>query len=143
MSGDKVFIDTNILVYAYDVSAGGKHEAARKLVAGLWISGLGVVSTQVLQEFYVTATRKLPKPIDPKAAQDIVRDLLEWEVVTVDGEMILAAMDLHRSHGLSFWDALIIVAAGKAGCELLMSEDLSSGGSIGGVTLQNPLVNSR
>jgi len=138
MSGDRVFVDTNILVYAYDSSAGIKNREARKILADLWASGLGVLSTQVLQEFFVTVTRKLPKFMDPGIARNVVRDLLNWEVVTVDGDTILDAIDLYRSQGWSFWDSLIIAAAGKGGCALLLSEDLSSGQRVGKVTIRNP-----
>jgi predicted nucleic acid-binding protein len=138
MSANKTFIDTNILVYAYDVSAGIRHETAKKLLAGLWNSGLGVISTQVLQEFYVTITRKLPKAINPRIAKEIVTDLLEWEVVTIEGPMILDAMELNQKHSFSFWDSLIIAAAEKAGCTLLLSEDLASGRSIGKIKIKNP-----
>jgi predicted nucleic acid-binding protein len=138
MSGDRVFVDTNILVYAYDVSAGAKSQRARKILTDLWGSGLGVVSTQVLQEFFVTVTRKLPKHMDLDAARDIIADLLKWDAVIVDGAMILDAIDLQKSHGYSFWDSLIIVAAEKGGCVLLLSEDLSSEHTIGSITIKNP-----
>ena len=138
MSGDKVFVDTNILIYAYDISAGIRHETAKKLLARLWNSGQGVISTQVLQEFYVTATRKLPKVIDPLVAKEIVTDLLEWELATIEGPMILEAMELSQKHSFSFWDSLIIVAAQKADCTLLLSEDLSSGRTIGKLKIKNP-----
>jgi predicted nucleic acid-binding protein len=137
-SADKVFIDTNILVYAYDTSAGIKHQKARKILADLWDSGLGVVSTQVLQEFFVTVTRKLPKRMDSAAARNVISDMLEWDLVAINGTMILDAIDLHRSHDYSFWDSLIVVAAERAGCALLLSEDLSAGHTIRGVTVQNP-----
>ena len=140
MSGDRVFIDTNVLVYGYDTSAGAKHQKARKILADLWGSGLGVVSTQVLQEFFVTVTRKLPKAMEPGAARAVVSDLLNWDVVTIDGTTILNAIDFHESHGYSFWDSLIVVAAEKGGCALLFSEDLSSGQTVGGVTIRNPFV---
>ena len=138
MSGDKVFVDTNILIYAYDISAGIRHETAKKLLARLWNSGQGVISTQVLQEFYVTATRKLPKVMDPLVAKEIVTDLLEWELATIEGPMILEAMELSQKHSFSFWDSLIIVAAQKADCTLLLSEDLSSGRTIGKLKIKNP-----
>lgn len=138
MSGDKTFVDTNILVYAYDRSAGSKRQKAQRVLAGLWKSGLGVVSTQVIQEFFVTVTRKLPNPIDVNTAKDIVNDFLKWNHVTVEGTMILDAIDLHRNHGYSFWDSLIIVAAQQADCKLLLSEDLASGHALAGVTIRNP-----
>ena len=140
MSGDKVFVDTNILVYAYDASAGPRQLGARQIVADLWNSGLGVLSTQVLQEFFVTVTQKLPKPLDLPRAREIVSDLLKWETITIDGDTILDAIDIHRDQGISFWDSLIIAAAGSAGCTLLYSEDLSSGRVIGRVTIQNPFT---
>jgi len=138
MSVDKVFIDTNILVYGYDTSAGNKYQKARKILKDLWDSGRGVVSTQVLQEFFVTVTRKLPRSMAPEAARNIVSDLLKWEVVAIDGAAILDAIDLHKSHGYSFWDSLIVVAAKKANCPILLSEDLSSGHMVGALTIQNP-----
>ena len=83
MSGDRTFVDTNVLVYAYDMSAGAKRLKARKIVADLWESGLGVVSTQVLQEFFVTVTRKLPRDMDLSAARGIVSDLMKWDLVVI------------------------------------------------------------
>ena len=138
MSGDRTFIDTNILVYAYDASAGAKHLAARQILADLWNSGCGVVSMQVLEEFFVTVTRKLPKPLDLSRAREIVIDMLKWETATIDGDTILDAIDLHRDHGISFWDSLILAAAASAGCTLLYSEDLSSGRIVARINIKNP-----
>ena len=89
MTEDKVFLDTNIIIYAYDLTAGEKHKIAKKIVLDLWNSGLGIISTQVLQEFFVIATQKIPKPLDIKIAKEIMRDLLKWNVVVNDGESIL------------------------------------------------------
>lgn len=138
MSGDRTFVDTSVFVYAYDSSAGLKRQKAQAILADLWHSGRGVVSTQVLQEFFVTVTRKLPKTMEPAIARDVISDLLKWELVVVEGPMILDAISLHVNHGYSFWDSLILMAAGKAGCVFLLSEDLSSGQTIGGVTIRNP-----
>jgi len=138
MAGDKVFLDTNIIVYAYDVSAAEKHEIAKKIVLDLWDSGLGVISTQVLQEFFVTITQKIPKPMDKRVARDIVSDLLKWEVVVNDGESILEAAEILFQYGYSFWDSLIIAAAMKSGAEALLSENLAHGQTIDGVTIKNP-----
>ncbi len=140
MSGDKTFVDTNILVYAYDTSAGTKQVEARKVISDLWNSGLGVLSTQVLQEFFVTVTRKLPKPMIASQAREIVSDFMKWEVATVDGETILDAINLQKRKNLSLWDSLIIVAAGNAGCSLLLSEDLPSGIQFGSMEIRNPFV---
>lgn len=138
MSGDKTFLDTNVLVYAYDTSAGPKRQKAQEVVTDLWDSGLGIISTQVLQEFFVTVTRKLPRPMEHGAARDVVSDLMKWDPVVVEGTTIIEAIDLQKSHGYSFWDSLIIAAAGEAGCTLLLSEDLASGRTIAGITIKNP-----
>ncbi len=138
MIGDKVFLDTNIIVYAYDVSAAEKHEIAKKIVLDLWDSGLGVISTQVLQEFFVTITKKIPNPVDKRVARDIVSDLLKWEVVVNEGESVLEAADILLQYGYSFWDSLIIAAAIRSGADALLSEDLTHGQTIHGVTIKNP-----
>ncbi len=140
MSADRTFVDTNIIVYAYDRSAGAKHEKARKILVDLWKSGAGVISTQVIQEFFVTVTRKLPRPMEPESARKVVSDLLLWNHVTIEGAMILDAIDLHGKHGYSFWDSLIIIAAKQADCALLLSEDLAAGHKITGVTIKNPFA---
>ncbi|MFH1626220.1 MAG: PIN domain-containing protein [Pseudomonadota bacterium] len=138
MAGDKVFLDTNIIVYAYDVSAGEKHKTAKKVFVDLWDSGLGIISTQVLQEFFVNVTQKIPKPLDKILARDIVSDLSKWDVVINDGESILGAVDILLRYGYSFWDSLIIEAAIRSGVGILFSEDLSHGQIIDGVTIENP-----
>jgi predicted nucleic acid-binding protein len=140
MADDKVFVDTNILVYAYDSSAGDKHKIAQKEICGLWDSGLGLVSTQVLQEFYVCLTKKVPRPIDPGKARDIIQDLLQWKVIINDGPSILEAIDLQTKHRLGFWDALILQAAVKGGAGILLSEDFESGRLIGRVRFRNPFL---
>ena len=137
MPGAKVFLDTNVIIYAYDVSAGEKRERAKKILVDLWDSGQGLLSIQVLQEFFVSVTRKIPQPLALKEAQHIVNDLLTWEVVVNDGDSILEAIELHSSHKYSFWDSLIIQAAIKGGASLLLSEDLSGGQTIRGVTIKN------
>ena len=134
------FVDTNILVYAEDADAGAKREAARRLVTGLWETRQGVVSVQVLQELYVTLTRKLAKPLPPEPAGRIVEEYLSWTVVANTGSLLLAALDLHRSAKLSFWGAMIVQAAREAGCDRLYSEDLNAGQRYGGVEVVNPFV---
>jgi len=140
MKGIKAFLDTNIIIYAYDTSAGDKHQKARDLLAGLWESGLGMVSTQVLQEFYVTVTRKIPKPLDLATARDIIADFLTWDVVLNDGDAILKAIDVQEKHGFSFWDSMVIAAAISGGASVLLTEDLSDGQKIGGVEIRNPFA---
>ncbi len=138
MSGDKIFLDTNIIIYAYDVTAGHKHETAKRIYVDLWDSGCGVISIQVLQEFFVTVTRKIESPLDIRLAKDIVSDLLKWDVVVNDGELILDAIDIFSRFGYSFWDSLIIAAALKSGSSTLWTEDLSHRQTINGLTIENP-----
>lgn len=137
---DRVFVDTNILVYANDTSAGDKHEKAKKIVADLWASGLGVLSTQVLQEFYNAVTRKVPKPLPIEQARKQVSDLSKWELVVVGVDDILDAIDIQERHGFSFWDCLIISTAVTGDAKVLMTEDLSDGQDIRGVRVTNPLI---
>jgi predicted nucleic acid-binding protein len=138
MPEDKTFIDTNIIIYAYDVTAGKKHETARIIISDLWDSGLGVISTQVLQEFFVNVVRKIPKPIDKQQAKEIVRDFLKWHVVVNTGDSIIDAIDICLRFGYSFWDSMIIEAAIKGGATVLISEDLQDGQVVSGVTIKNP-----
>lgn len=138
MKGDRIFLDTNVIVYAYDTSAGIKHRAAAAIMVDLWDSGLGLVSTQVLQELYVTVTGKIPKPLDTGRAGEIVRDLLKWDTIINDGETILDAMGIQSEYGYSFWDAMIIASAVKGGAKLLYTEDLTDGQKVKGVEIRNP-----
>ena len=136
----KYFVDTNILVYAHDASAGVKHERARALVEGLWHSRGGVISTQVLQDLSVNVRKKAAHPLDRQATRDLVSDYLAWHVVVNDGGAVLAALDLEDRYEVSFRDALIIHAAQVAGVEVLYSEDLSDGQRYGDVRVVNPLA---
>ena len=142
MPGDKIFLDTNVLIYAYDVSAGKKHEMAKTILMDLWNSGRGILSIQVLQEFFVNITKKVSKPLDIKTAKDIIKDLLKWDVVMIDGESLLEAVEIHIRHQYSFWDSMILKAAQKGGAVLLLSEDLMHGQTIDGVTIKNPFTDS-
>jgi predicted nucleic acid-binding protein len=136
---DRYFVDTNILMYAHDASAGPKHERAKALVEELWRDRNGVVSTQVLQELAVNLRRKAARPIDAKATRDIVADYLTWQVVVNSGESILDALDLEARYRISFWDALVLHAANASGAEVLYSEDLSDGQTYGSVRVVNPV----
>ena len=138
MPEHKAFIDTNIIIYAYDVTAGNKHETARIIITDLWDSGLGVISTQVLQEFFVNVVQKIPKPVDKQQAKEIVRDFLKWHVVVNTGDSIIDAIDICLRFEYSFWDSMIIEAAIKGGATVLISEDLQDGQVISGVTIKNP-----
>jgi predicted nucleic acid-binding protein len=135
---DRSFFDTNVLVYADDKAAPAKQRRAIDLVATHRRAGTGVVSLQVLQEYFVTVTRKLH--VDAKIARRKVELLAEFDVVAPDLDDVLAAIDLHRLHGFSFWDALVLRAAKQAGCKILFSEDFQSGRAIDGVQIVNPFV---
>ena len=138
MPGERVFVDTNILVYAYDADAGAKHDAARRVVRELWGSRSGSLSTQVLQEFYVTVTRKLPKPLSKRSARDVVSTYGAWPVHRPDVDDIVAASELEDRHRLAFWDALVVIAAQRSGATVLLSEDLQHGQRIIGLTIESP-----
>lgn len=140
MSGNKVFLDTNIIIYAYDISAGSKHEIARKIIIDLWESALGIISTQVLQEFFIIVTRKIPKPLDISSAKKIIENLLVWDVIINDGESILDAIDIQTKYNYTFWDSMIIQSAIRGGAELLLTEDLAEGKKVNGVMIKNPFV---
>lgn len=134
------FVDTNVLVYAHDCSAGKKHEQARALLEELWESGTGCLSLQVLQEFYVTVTQKVPKPISPDAAVEIIRALSHWRVHIPDVPDLFRAVEMQRLYRLSFWDAMILASAEALDCEILWSEDFNTGQKYGSVKVRNPFL---
>jgi len=140
MSAEPVreFVDTNVLVYAYDTSAGIKSERARELVAGLWRSGQGCLSLQVLQELFVTITRKVPKPMPAAGAAVLVEDLSQWTLHEPVRTDVLAAIELHRRKRISFWDALILQSARQLRCGTIWSEDLNAGQAFGAIRVRNP-----
>ena len=140
MKDGKVFIDTNIIVYAYDVSAGEKHNKAVAIMKDIWGTGRGIISGQVLQEFFVNVTRKIARPLDVLTAKDIVKDLLKLKTISIHGELILEAIDIHKEHKYSFWDSVIIAAAVEGGAGILLSEDLSDKHKIKGVVIKNPFA---
>ena len=131
------FFDTNVLLYTDDQSAPAKQRRALALWAEHRRSGTGVVSLQVLQEYFVAATRKLR--VEAGVARRKVELLAEFDVVRPDVTDILAAIDLHRLHGFSFWDALIVHAAKQAGCSVLLSEDMQDAREVDGLRIVNPL----
>jgi predicted nucleic acid-binding protein len=136
----RAFVDANILVYAEDRDAGSKHIIARDLLADLWRSGNGVLSVQVLQEFFVNVTRKMPRPLPPAEALAIVEQYLTWRVVENSGELLLAGIRLASTLKISFWDALVLEAAKVERCERLWTEDLNHGQRVGGLTIINPFL---
>ena len=139
---DKVFVDTNILLYAHDQSTGVKHERARALIEKLWDSGGGVLSTQVLQELCVNLRRKTAHPLSVEHTRALLQDYLSWEIVINTAESILEALIIEQRYIISFWDALIIQAAGSAGASIVYSEDLADGQKYGSLRVINPLSHS-
>jgi predicted nucleic acid-binding protein len=133
-----VFVDTNVLVYARDASDPEKHEVARGWMEHLWATTSGRLSVQVLQEFYVTMTRKLRPGLPAGEARADVRDLVAWRPLRIDEAMLEAAWRLEDRVGLSFWDSLIVAAAQAAGCASLLTEDLQHGLEIEGLRIADP-----
>lgn len=132
------FVDTNVLVYAHDLSETEKRPAAQRALQELWLSGSGVLSVQVLQEFYNVVTRRFKPPMSALEARQLIADYATWEVVSPDAALVLDASLLESSHSISFWDALIVEAARRAGAAVLLTEDLQHGQRFGGITIQNP-----
>ena len=137
---DKYFVDTNILVYAHDRSAGVKHQRAQALVERLWDSGEGALSTQVLQELCINLRRKAGNPLSVDEVRLLIRDYVTWEVVTNSPAAILKALEIEVRYKISFWDALIVQAAEEAGTSILYSEDLAAGQRYGALRVVNPLI---
>lgn len=138
-SADAVaFIDTNVLVYAHDASETVKHPIAQALLKELWSSGGGVLSTQVLQEYYSVASSKLNPPMSPAEAREVVSAYSAWTVVLIEPAMILTASHLQEQYGLSFWDALIIESARVGGAVRVITEDFNDGQEIEGIRVENP-----
>jgi predicted nucleic acid-binding protein len=134
----KVFIDTNIFVYTLDNDEREKQKKAREILKRVVEGHQAIVSTQVIQEFYVVASTKLKA--DRTLVKNIVHNFRNMEIVNNDLELIEQAIDISLVSQLSFWDSLIVAAAEKANCEFLFSEDMSSGGIYRGVTVLNPFI---
>lgn len=138
MADPVVFVDTNVLAYAHDLTETVNQPVAAAVLEGLWETRNGALSTQVLQEFYVVATRKFTPAMPRREARELVAAYGEWRVVSIDAPLIVAASELEERHRLSFWDALILVAARHAGAARLLSEDLQAGRRIDGLRIENP-----
>jgi predicted nucleic acid-binding protein len=135
---DRLFLDTNIFVYAQDKGSPDKQHASRELIALVSDSGDGVVSTQVMQEFFVAATRKLG--VRPLAAKGVLKTFTAFEIVQVSAALIHEAIDCSILNQLSFWDSLILAAAASAGCNTVLSEDLNPSQTILGIAVRNPFA---
>ena len=130
------FVDTNILIYAHDMSAGAKRSQSVELLKRLFDDGTGALSVQVLCEFYAAATAKLG--MKPEKAEEILQDLEGWLLHRFSHADLLAASRLHRKHKLPWWDALIVQSATEMGCSLLWSEDFNDGQKFGALVVRNP-----
>ena len=138
MKDARTFVDTTILVYGHDSSVGQKHERAARILLDLWETGLGILSTQVLQEFLVTVTTRIPRPLGLDQAEEVINDLLLWNVVVNDSRAMLSAIDLQRRYRYTFWDSLIIQAAISGRAAVLLSDDLQGGQVIDSLKILNP-----
>jgi predicted nucleic acid-binding protein len=133
----RTFLDTNVLVYAFDGDQPAKQAAAREILYGAR-AGTHAVSPQVLQEFFNAVTRKLQRPVGADDALAAVKALARLTVVPADADLVLAAIELHRRHQLLLWDALIVQAALVGGCTRLLTEDLQDGFRVGTLVVENP-----
>ena len=139
MASNKTFVDTNVLIYAHDVDAKAKHEVAKSVLRELWSGRSGVLSMQVLQEFYVNVTRKIASPLPKDAARLVVNSYSIWCMETTPAE-IAAAFRIEDEARIGFWDALIVASAAKAGTVRILSEDLNAQQMIGGIRIENPFA---
>jgi predicted nucleic acid-binding protein len=134
------FVDTNVIAYSLDLSETAKRPVAQRALDGLWLSRSGVVSVQVLQEFYNVVTRKFSPPMTPAEARTVIADYGSWEVVQPDTALVLDASRLTERDSVSFWDALVIEAARRAGATTLLTEDLQHGQRFGSLVVENPFA---
>lgn len=137
---DKVFVDTNVLLYARDVSQPARQPVAWRWLETLWRERRGCLSFQVLQEYYVNVTQKLRPGLPPSEARRDVRDLLAWDPVKTDGALLEYAWSLADRYGFSWWDAHIVAAARLADCAVLLSEDMQHGLDVNGTRIVNPFM---
>ncbi len=139
MSG-RAFLDPNILVYAYDASDSRRMVTAQTLLETAVRTDNACLSAQVLGEFFVTVTRKISPPLTVKAATEIVELLGKLSVVPIDLSLVRQAIRLQGNYSMSYWDALILAAAARGGCDEVLTEDLSPGQVILGVRVRNPFA---
>lgn len=139
-AGEKIFVDTSVLVHAHDLDSGLKRAIAEHVLKQLWQDETGVLSTQVLQELYAALTSGIASPVPRRAARDLIHAYSVWPVVTLDAADVQAASDFEERYRLRFRDAMIVVAARKSGATLLLSDTLQPYRPITGLELQNPFA---
>lgn len=137
---DKVFVDTNVLLYAHDLDAGGRHDRAATAIRQLWEDGGAIISIQVLQEFYVNVTRKIANPLPAAEARRLIETYQAWQVESPDTAAVLRASEIQERNQLSFWDAMIVATACQGGARVLLSEDLNHSQVIEGIRVENPFL---
>lgn len=135
---ERCFVDTNVLVYIYDSAHPTKQATAAELMTRLWRERSGRTSAQVLNELYVTLTKKLPRRLRPDEAWDIVHALTTWDPQAIDSNLLLRAREIERRYRISWWDSLIVAAAQLQDCDVLLTEDLQSGMTFNRLTVVNP-----
>jgi predicted nucleic acid-binding protein len=133
-----VFVDTNVFVYSVDSRDESKHALAKEWLGRLWRDRTGRTSTQVLSEFYYVATRKITPGLSPPIAWEHVAALAKWEPQAIDVRLLELGNQIQATHGLSWWDSLIVAAASRLGCSVLLTEDLQHSAIYAGVTAMNP-----
>lgn len=138
----RTFVDSNVLIYAHDFKATKKNPIAKAVLFDLWNEGTGVLSMQVLQEFYVNVTRKIPSPLPKDSARSVVSNYAVWCVETGPAE-IATAFRIEDEARIGFWDALIVSSAVKSGAARILSEDLNAGQLISGIPIENPFSGIR
>ena len=136
----RTFVDSNVLIYAHDADAGSKQRIAADQLRELWNLGTGLLSTQVLQEFYVNVTRKIGVPLATVAAREVVRDYASWVESSITAATIVRGSEISEVWQISFWAATILAAAEQGGAERLLTEDLNAGEKIAGIEIVNPFV---
>ena len=136
----KVFVDSNVLVYAHDQDAGVKQLRAAERLRELWENGLGRLSTQVLQEFYVTVTQQIPRPLARSLAREVIRNYGLWAESLITPSTVVRASEISEAWKLAFWDGMIFAAAEQDGAEFLLSEDWNPGQVIAGSRVVNPFL---
>jgi predicted nucleic acid-binding protein len=136
----KVFVDSNVLIYAHDVDAGVKQQQAAERLGELWENGLGRLNTQVLQEFYINVTQKIKRPLARSTAREVIRNYALWVESPITPSTVVRASEISEAWRLAFWDGMIVAAAEQDSADQLLSEDLSHGQVIAGIKIVNPFL---
>jgi len=143
MNAGRVFVDTNILIYAHDLDFDVKYEIAGSILKKLWREGAGDLSPQVLEEFYENVTRKIPESLSPAKARGILENYMAWHEERNGPESILRVSEIEARHLLSFWDSLMVAAACNAKADKFLTKGLNHGQIIEGVVMENPFLDPK